>query len=259
MSTSSYQHIIVSQNGPQAWIVFNRPAVLNALNRQLVEETLDALDRVPPHTRVLILRGAGDRAFAAGADIGELQSRDLWTEFDAGPRRELAMRLENAPYPTVAALNGLALGGGFELALACHLRIASDSAKIGLPELRLGVIPGNGGTVRLARLIGTSRALQSILLSEQIDADEAGRLGVVNWVVPAREFDQRVEMLAQRLAALPPVAVRAAIDCVSRSMDVSEAHAIENEHRWFQICLASPDKQEGISAFLEKRSPRFGA
>lgn len=258
MNHSNYQHIVVSQDGPHAWITFNRPEVLNALNRRLVEETLDAFDRLAPQTRVLVLRGAGDRAFAAGADIGELQARDLWSELDFGPRRALAARLEGAPFPTVAALNGVALGGGLELALSCHLRIASERVKIGLPELRLGVIPGNGGTVRLTRLIGAARALQCILLSEQIGAAEAERLGLVNWVVPAAEFDPRVDELARRLAALAPVAVRAAIDSVSRSVDSTAAQAIENEHRWFQICLASPDKQEGVNAFLEKRSPRFG-
>ncbi len=258
MSGSNYQYILVSQNGPQACITFNRPEVLNALNTRLIEETLEAVDRLPPQTRVLVLRGTGDRAFAAGADIAELKARDQWTELDFGPRRELARRLESAPFPTVAALNGLALGGGFELALSCHLRIASDAAKVGLPELRLGIIPGNGGTVRLPRLIGTARALQAILLSEQITAAEAERLGLVNWVVPAAEFQERVDQLAERLAALPPVAVRAVIDSVARSVESPASQAIENEHRWFQLCLASADKQEGVTAFLEKRKPRFG-
>jgi enoyl-CoA hydratase len=232
--------------------------VLNALNRDLVDEALDALDRLDGGTRVLVIRGTGDKAFAAGADIAEMQARTPWTDMDFGPRRELARRLESAPFPTLAALNGVALGGGLELALACHLRIAAEHAKLGLPETRLGLIPGNGGTARLPRLIGAGRAMQLILFGEQIDAREAERLGLVNWVVPAQEFDERVSALAERLAQLPSVATRAVIDCVVRGADMTVDQAVENEHRWFQLCLASPDKQEGVQAFLERRRPSFG-
>lgn len=258
MSSTAYRHIAFSQQGPIARIVLDRPEVLNALNRELIDEALDAVERLPPETRVLIVSGAGDRAFAAGADIREMQARTPWSDLDFGPRRELARRLESAPFPTVAALNGLALGGGLEIALACHLRIAVEHARMGLPEVRLGIMPGNGGTARLARLIGRGRALQAILLSEQIDAAEAQRLGLVNWVVPAAEFDRRVDELAQRLAALPPVATRAVIDSVTRGAEMPLDQAIEVEHRWFQLCLASPDKAEGVAAFLDKRPPRFG-
>ncbi len=257
MGPADYRHIAFFQDGPKATITFDRPDVLNALNRRLIDETLDALDRLSAGTRVLVLRGAGSRAFAAGADIAEMRERTIWTDMDFGPRRELARRLENAPFPTVAALNGIALGGGFELALACHLRIAADHAKVGLPETRLGILPGNGGTARLTRLVGQARALQFILLGEQVEAAEAARLGLVNWVVPAAEFDQQVEALAGRLAALAPVAARAVLDCVTRAGNLALDQAIENEHRWFQICLASPDKQEGVAAFLEKRRPDF--
>lgn len=259
MGTTHYRYISFLQDGPKARITFDRPDVLNALNRQLIEEALDAFGRLSPDTRVLVLRGAGDRAFAAGADIGELQQRDLWSDLEFGPRRELARRLETAHFPTVAALNGLALGGGFELALACHLRISTDIAKVGLPETRLGIIPGNGGTVRLTRLVGQARALQFMLLGEQVAAAEAERMGLVNWVVPAAEFDQRVEALVDRLVQLPPLAARAVIDCVTRGADMTVEQAVENEHRWFQICLASPGKGEGVAAFLEKRRPDFGA
>lgn len=257
LARATYQHIAFSLNGPKASLTFNRPAVRNALNRQLIDEALDAFAQIPSETRVLVIRGTGEKAFAAGADIAELKERTLWTDLDFGPRRELAQKLENAPFPTVAALNGVALGGGFELALACHLRIAAEHVRVGLPEIRLGIIPGNGGTVRLSRIVGRARALQLMLLGEQIDAREAERLGLVNWVVPAQEFDAQINALTDRLAALPPVAARALIDCVSRSGDTSAADAINNEHRWFQICLASPDKQEGVSAFLEKRQAHF--
>jgi enoyl-CoA hydratase len=253
----NYKFISLTQAGPKAQIAFNRPDVRNALNRQLIDETLDAVVRVSSDTRVLVLRGAGDKAFAAGADIAELRERTTWTDIDFGPRRELAQRLESAPFPTIAALNGVALGGGFELALACHLRIAADHVKVGLPEIRLGVIPGNGGTVRLSRIVGSARALQMMLLAEQIDARTAEQLGLVNWVVPAADFDSRVDEIAERLAMLPPVAARAIIDCATRGASMSPGDAINNEHRWFQICLASPDKQEGVAAFLEKRPAQF--
>ncbi|MCD6673202.1 MAG: enoyl-CoA hydratase-related protein [Burkholderiaceae bacterium] len=258
MNTDAYRCIRFEQDGQKAFLWFNRPSVLNALNRELIDEALDALGRISSDTRVLVLRGAGDRAFAAGADLVEMQERTIWTDLDFGPRRELARRLENAPFPTVAALNGAALGGGLELALACHLRIASENAKLGLPETRLGIMPGNGGTARLPRLVGQGRALQMMLLAETVEAREAEQIGLVNWVVPAQEFDARVAALADRLAQLAPVATRAVLDCVVRGADLSVDQAIENEHRWFQICLASPDKQEGVAAFLEKRPARFG-
>lgn len=257
MSNPGYKFVSLIQTGARAQILFNRPDVRNALNRQLIDEALDAFSRLSRDTRVLILRGTGDKAFAAGADIAELQERTTWTDIDFGPRRELAQCLENAPFPTIAALNGVALGGGFELALACHLRIAADHIKVGLPEIRLGIIPGNGGTLRLSRIVGRARALQFMLLAEQIDAQTAERLGLVNWVVPAGEFDARVDELADKLAALPPVAARAVIDCVTRGENMNAGDAINNEHRWFQICLASPDKQEGVTAFLEKRRAQF--
>ena len=257
MPKHNYEFILQSQEGAKACLTFNRPSVRNALNRQLIDEALDAVARLPAETRVLVLRGAGDKAFAAGADIAELKERTIWTDLDSGPRRELARMLENAPFPTVAALNGVALGGGFELALACHLRIAAEHVKVGLPEIQLGIIPGNGGTARLSRIVGRSRALQLMLLAEQIDAHEAARLGLVNWVVPASEFDVQVSKLTDKLARLPPVAARALIDCVVRSDDMTLGDAINNEHRWFQICLASPDKQEGVTAFLEKRRAQF--
>lgn len=257
MASDAYRCIRFEQNGPKAFLWLDRPSVLNALNRELIDEALDAVGRIAADTRVLVIRGTGDRAFAAGADLVEMQERTIWTDVNFGPRRELARRLESAPFPTVAALNGTALGGGLELALACHLRIASETAKLGLPETRLGIIPGNGGTARLPRLVGQARAMQMILFAEIVDAREAERIGLVNWAVPASEFDERVNALADRIANLAPVATRAVLDCVTRGADLTVDQAVENEHRWFQICLASPDKGEGVSAFLEKRPARF--
>lgn len=255
---SRFETILFRQEGPKAYLTFNRPDVLNALNNQLIDESLAALDLLAGDTRVLVLRGAGAKAFAAGADLEEMQRRTPWSEIGYGPRRELARRLEEAPFPTLAAINGYALGGGLELALACHLRIASASARVGLPEARIGILPANGGTARLTRLVGRGRALRMILLAEQIDAAEAERLGVVDWVAEPEDFDAEVEKLADRLAAVAPISARAIIDTVSRSADMTVDHAIDYEHRWFQLCLGAADKEEGVRAFLEKRAPNFG-
>ena len=256
---SDYETIVFRQDGPKAYLTFHRPQVLNALNNQLIAESLDAFNRLSKSTRVLVLRGSGGKAFAAGADLDEMQRRTPWNEMDFGPRRELARRLEKAPFPTIAAIEGFALGGGLELALACHLRIASSTARIGLPETRLGILPANGGTARLTRLIGRGRALRMILLGEQIDAKSAEQLGIINWVEESEHFDARLEALTDRLVKLASIASRAVIDTVSRTADMTLDHAIDYEHRWFQLCLGSADKQEGIRAFLEKRSPSFGA
>lgn len=255
---SDYKHITFTQDGSKAFLTFNRPEVLNALNNQLIDESLDAFRRISPETRALVLLGAGDKAFAAGADLNEMQRRTMWTDIDFGSRRELARQLESAPFLTIAAINGFALGGGMELALACHLRIASDKAVLGLPETKLGILPANGGTARLTRLIGPGRALRLILLGEHISAEEAERLGIVNWVFPVAEFNDHVNALTDQLVKLAPISTRAAIDSIMRGADMTIDQAIENEHRWFQICLASEDKKEGVSAFLEKRQPNFG-
>lgn len=253
-----YETISVSQAGPKAFVTFTRPEVLNALNNQLIRETLDAVTRLPEQTRVLVLRGEGGRAFAAGADLDEMRRRTPWSEIDFGARRELARRLEKSPFPTVAAIDGYALGGGLELAMACHLRIATTGAKVGLPETRLGILPANGGTARLTRLVGRGTALRMILLAEQVDAVEACRLGIVDWVVEPAEFDAEIARLTDRLVRLAPIATRAVIDTVTRAADMTLEHAIDYEHRWFQLCLGSADKQEGVQAFLEKRKPAFG-
>lgn len=252
-----YRYIIFEQNEAYSIISFNRPDVLNALNNAVIEEALDAFNRLSSRTRALVLRGVGGRAFAAGADIAELQERTMWTELDHSIRRELASRLENASFPTIAALNGIALGGGLELALACHLRIASDSALIGLPESRLGILPGNGGTVRLSRIVGQNHALRMILFGERINAQKALEIGLVHWVVPADEFDAQINELILRVIKLAPIATRAILDCVTSAQDLTIKQAIENEHKWLQICLASDDKKEGVSAFLEKRDAQF--
>lgn len=255
---ADYETIVFRQDGPRAFLTFNRPEVLNALNNRMIDEALDAVSSLAEETRVLVLRGMGNKAFAAGADLEEMQRRTPWNEIDFGARRELARRLEKSSFPTVAAINGFALGGGLELALACHLRIASASAKVGLPEARIGILPANGGTARLTRLVGRGRALRLILLAEHVEASDAERLGIVDWVVAPEAFDEEVETLAAKLARVAPISARAIIDTVSRSADMTVDHAIDYEHRWFQLCLGSADKAEGVKAFLEKRPPVFG-
>lgn len=254
-----YQTITFVQDGPKATLTFNRPDVLNALNNELIGEALHCVSNLPDSTRVLILRGRGGKAFAAGADLDEMRRRTPWSDINFGPRRDLARRLEKSPFPTIAAIDGYALGGGLELALACHLRIASTKARLGLPESRLGILPANGGTARLARLVGRGTALRMIMLGEQIDALEAKRLGVVDWLVEPDTFDAEVDKLADRLMGLAPIATRAVIDTVTRTTDMSLEDAIDYEHRWLQICLGSADKQEGVQAFLDKRTPVFGS
>ena len=199
---AGYKTILFEQDGPAARLTFDRPKVLNALNDELVAESLAALSNVTPDTRVLVLRGSGERAFAASADLEEMQRRMPFSEVHFGARRELGRGLEKAPLVTVAAINGFALGDGLELALACHLRIAIQTAQLGLPEARIGILPANGGTARLTRLVGRGRALRMILLSERIDAEQAERLGIVDWTVGPEDFDAEVGRLTDRLA--PP-------------------------------------------------------
>ena len=257
MTVPNYKFIRLQQSGVRAELIINRPEVRNALNLTLIEEAIDAVGRLPSTTRVLVLRGEGEEAFAAGADIGELVHRTAWTDMDSGPRRQLARLLELAPFVTVAAIRGYAFGGGLELALACHLRVADDSARLGLPEIKLGVIPGNGGTARLTRLVGRSRALQAMLFAETFTAEQARAIGLVNWVYPQQEFSTELDALCQRIERLPRIATRAIVDCVSKAQESPMEFAIENEHRWFQLCLQSPDKAEGVEAFLQKRTPQF--
>ena len=243
-----------------ATITINRPKVLNALNRATFGDLARAVQALhdDPSIRAAILTGAGEKAFAAGADIQELR------QVDAVEGRELALRgqavmraMETCGKPIIACINGFALGGGCELAMACTLRIAADTAKLGQPEVKLGLLPGYGGTQRLPRLVGKGIALQLLLTGEMISAADALRIGLVNEVVPAAELLQRGEAIARAVAAVSPSAVRYCLDAVERGGDLPLEDALAYEAALFGLACGTPDKKEGTAAFLEKRAPAW--
>ena len=256
-----YQEIIYEKENTLAIITFNRPDVRNALNYLAIDEALEAAGDADAdgRVRVLILTGAGDKAFVAGADIEELRERNTLTELGrrSAQRRVLANLLETMSKPTIAAINGFAVGTGLELAMACTIRIASENAKFGQPEINLGIMPGNGGTQRLPRLVGEGRAMEMILTGELIDAQEAYRIGLVNRVVPQAELMHYVKELATKLASKPPLAIKLAKDALHTGLNLSLNDGIEYENKLFAILCGSQDKQEGVNAFLDKRHPDF--
>jgi enoyl-CoA hydratase len=242
-----------------ATITVNRPDKLNALNDALIAELGAAIDEAARRGDVggVLLTGAG-RAFVAGADIAELAAQ---TAVEGKARAERGQRVfrrfETSPKPTLAAVNGFALGGGCELAMACHLRLASDAAKFGQPEVKLGIVPGYGGSQRLPRLVGKGRALQLLLTGEMIDAAEAYRIGLVNRVVPAAELISAARALLATMLAQGPLAVAHCIEAVDRGLDLGLDDAIALEASYFGMLSATADKAEGMRAFLEKRAARF--
>lgn len=256
-----YQFILYEISESIATITINRPEVRNALTQALMEELADAIDQADedPEVRVLILTGAGEKAFVGGADINEVGARTTSTEL--GPksrkRRSVYTKLEHLSKPSIAAVNGFALGGGCEMALSCTLRIAADTARFGQPEINLGIIPGLGGTQRLVRLVGKGNAMEMILTGDLIRADHALRIGLVNRVVPADQLMAEARGLAEKLAAKAPLALRAAKDAVDYGAEMSLDVALEFENRLFAIVSGSEDRAEGVAAFLEKRQPEW--
>jgi enoyl-CoA hydratase len=243
-----------------AWVTVNRPERLNAINRNTLEEIAVAVDRAlaDDAVRVIVLTGAGDRAFVAGADIEELSAmQPAEARSYAGFLQATLDRLERAPKPLVAAVNGFALGGGCELAMACHVRIAADRAKFGLPEVGLGLIPGAGGTQRLRALVGLGRALDLTLSGELIDAAEALRIGLVTRIAPAAELTQVVEGYVEVLRSRSPIAQSRAIQAVLAANDGSVSAGLRLEAALFGLCFATADMREGTRAFLEKRKADF--
>jgi enoyl-CoA hydratase len=242
-----------------ATITVNRPDKLNALNDALMDELRRVIAEARRRADVgaVLLTGAG-RAFVAGADIAELADQSA-VEGKARAERgqRVFRRFETSPKPTLAAVNGFALGGGCELAMACHMRIASDSAKFGQPEVKLGIVPGYGGSQRLPRLVGKGRALQLLLTGEMIDAAEAYRIGLVNRVVPAAELIASARALLTTILAQGPLAVAQCLEAVDRGLDMGLDDAIALEASYFGMLSATQDKAEGMRAFLEKRPAKF--
>ncbi|HKV29327.1 MAG TPA: enoyl-CoA hydratase-related protein [Candidatus Acidoferrales bacterium] len=256
----AYENLLFEARDQTAYITFNRPKVLNALNRKTVEELGDALNRAREDSsvRVLILTGAGEKSFVAGADINELAQR---TPIDGKDfslfGQEIFHRLETMGKPSIAAINGFALGGGCELALSCTMRIASKNARLGQPEVKLGIIPGYGGSQRLARLCGKGIAHELILSGEMISADEALRVGLVNHVVEQAELISTAESIAKKIAANAPLAVKFAMEAVEHGMEMPQEAGLFLEATLFGICCATEDMREGTRAFVEKRPAQF--
>ena len=243
-----------------ALLTLNQPEILNALNQTTLEELEEAfLQRLAQDdVGAVIVTGAGDKAFAAGADIKELAALDpLEARVKSRQGHRLLEVIEGFPKPVIAAINGFCLGGGCELALACHIRIAAESAQIGLPEVKLGLIPGYGGTQRLPRLVGKGKAMEMILSGESIGAQEAQRIGLVNGVVPLKDLISRCRELATRILANGPLAVRYCIEAINSGLDMSLQEATRLEASLFSLCCATQDMKEGTRAFLEKKKPQF--
>lgn len=253
-------NITVERNGQLAWVTINRPNQLNALNKETIGELHSVMKELESddEIRVILLTGSGEKAFVAGADIKEFANFSVTegTELAAKGHESLFDLVENLSKPVIAAVNGFALGGGLELAMSCHFRIASDNARMGLPETGLGVIPGYGGTQRLAQLIGKGRALEMIMTAEMIKADRAYEIGLVNHVVPQSELKDKATEVAGKIARNSPRAIQSAI----RSVNAGFKHDMDGfkvEIEEFGKCFGTEDFKEGTSAFLEKRKPNF--
>ena len=254
------ENVVYEKKGAIAYVTVNRPKVLNPLNAAVRDELRAAFEDAQTDRAIhgVIVTGAGDKAFVAGADIAELAQLGP-VEAEETIRRGQALfdQIEDLGKPVVAAINGFALGGGCELALACTLRIAVEDAKFGQPEIKLGLIPGGGGTQRLPRLVGKGLALHMVLTGEVISAQEAWRIGLVNEIVPRAGLIPRAEAILQQIAANAPIAIRHALEAVNRGMETNQAEGLVIERSLFAICAATEDKKEGTAAFLEKRAPQF--
>jgi enoyl-CoA hydratase/carnithine racemase len=254
------ENLVYEKKGGIAYVTLNRPKVLNALNRRTWEELRAVFEdaRDDAEVRGVILTGAGDKAFIAGADISELAHvTAVEAQASSSYGQGVLDLIENLGKPVIAAVNGFALGGGCETAMACTLRVASERAKFGQPEVTLGLIPGGGGTQRLPRLVGKGRALQLILSGATITAQEAYRIGLVNEVVPAAELITRAEAILKQIFANAPVAVKFSLEAVNRGLETGQAEGLALEASLFGLCAGTDDKKEGTQAFLGKRAPQF--
>ncbi len=256
----SYQNLNIESKGSVRILKINRPDKLNALNDLTVTELQDAFTvfKGDDSVKAVILTGSGEKAFVAGADIAEINKLDMISAKAFAEKGQAVFNLiEGMDKPVIAAVNGFALGGGCELALACHIRIASENAKFGQPEVNLGIIPGYGGTQRLARLINTGRAMEYILTGDLIDSSEAFRLGLVSRVYPREELLQKAEEMAGKIISKARHAVRLAIKAVTATKEISQREGLNFEASLFALCCGTEDFKEGTLAFLEKRKAEF--
>jgi enoyl-CoA hydratase len=254
------ENLLYEKKNGIAYVTVNRPAVRNALNAQTVWDLKTAFEMAQndQEVRVVILTGSGDKAFVAGADINELATQTPVSGRDYGLAGQAVFNyIEQLGKPVIAAINGYALGGGCELAMACTLRIASENAMLGQPEVKLGIIPGYGGSQRLPRLVGRGIALQILLTGDMIPASEALRIGLVNQVVPAAELIPTAESIARKIMANGPVAVRLCLEAVNRGLEMTQEEGLFLEATLFGLTCSTEDMREGLGAFLSKRAPNF--
>jgi enoyl-CoA hydratase len=253
-------NVLYEKKGAIAYVTVNRPKVLNALNTPTWTDLRTAFEdaRNDAVVRGVILTGAGDKAFIAGADISELaHATALDAERSSRFGQQVLDLIENLGKPVIAAINGFALGGGCETAMACTIRIAVETAKFGQPEVKLGLLPGGGGTQRLPRLVGKGRALQLILSGEMISAQEAYRIGLVNEIVPPSELIPRAEAILRQIVGNAPISVKFALEAANKGLETSQSEGLLLEASYFGLCAATEDKKEGTTAFIEKRAPQF--
>ena len=259
-SAAELQNVLYEKKGPIAYVTLNRPKVLNALNAKTIAELRSVFEGIRDDSEVrgVIFTGAGDKAFAAGADISEMANDTAVTaEQKTRAGQAVTDLVENLGKPVIAAVNGFALGGGCELSMACTLRIAAETAKFGQPEVKIGVMPGYGGTQRLPRLVGKGRALQLILSGEVVNAQEAYRIGLVNEIVPAGSLVARAEAILNQIISNAPLGVKYSIEAINKGLESNIAEGLLIEASLFAICAGSEDKKEGTSAFLAKRAAQF--
>lgn len=256
----TFENILFEKKNSIAYITVNRPKVLNALNMATMEELRTAFHDIKSDSsvRVVIMTGAGEKAFIAGADIGELAKNDPVMAKAYTHRGQSVLNLiENLGKPVIACINGFALGGGCEISMACTIRLASENAKLGQPEVKLGIMAGYGGSQRLPRLVGKGIAMQHLLTGEMISAQEAYRIGLVNEVTPLAELIPRAEAIAQKIIANAPLAVQYTMEAVNKGTEMSLDEGLFLEATLFAVCCATEDKKEGTAAFLEKRPAQF--
>ena len=253
------ENVLIEKRGRIAIVTVNRPDKLNALNIATRNDILTAFEQLErdDEVRVVVITGAGEKAFIAGADINEFAGMTAIKQRTLMKGRRAFDSVEDFPKPVIAMINGFALGGGCELALSCDIRIASSKAKLGQPEIKLGIIPGGGGTQRLTRLIGEGKAMELILTGDMISAEEARQLGLVNHVFEPEELESKTMELANKIADMSPVALAMAKAAVKNAARLDLRAGLEAEVDLFALCFSSEDKEEGVRAFIEKRKPEF--